>query len=129
MKETEPYSINKEELIRTKTLLHRIPEMHVVERDIVHATENRPTIFGGVITVIGVAASVMIGVMLWPSETQESDLNTDSLLEDLYDLGYVEMSDFYSYIEPDSLGFVTIKSDSTIWSNYSGYLNNYLNEI
>ena len=129
MKETEPYSINKEEHIRTKTLLHRIPEMHVVERDIVHATENRPTIFGGFITVIGVAASVMIGVMLWPSKMPESNLNTDSLLEDLYDLGYVEMRDFYSYIEPDSLGFVTIKSDSTIWSNYSGYLNNYLNEI
>ena len=129
MKETEPYSINKEELIRTKTLLHRIPEMHVVERDIVHATENRPTIFGGFITVIGVAASVMIGVMLWPSKMPESDLNTDSLLEDLYDLGYVEMRDFYSYFEPDSLGFVKIKSDSTIWSNYSGYLNNYLNEI
>ena len=129
MKETEPYSINKEELIRTKTLLHRIPEMHVVERDIVHATKNRPTIYEGVITVIGVAASVMIGVMLWPSKMPESDLNTDSLLEDLYDLGYVEMRDFYSYIEPDSLGFVTIKSDSTIWSNYSGYLNNYLNEI
>ena len=129
MKETEPYSINKEELIRTKTLLHRIPEMHVVERDIVHATENRPKIYEGVITAIGVAASVMIGVMLWPSKTPESDLNTDSLLEDLYDLGYVEMSDFYSYIEPDSLGFVTIKSDSTILSNYNEYLNNYLNEI
>lgn len=129
MKETEPYNINKEELIRTKTLLHRIPEMHVVERDIVHATENRPTIFGGFITVIGIAASVMIGVMLWPSKTLESDLNTDSLFEDLYDLGYVEMRDFYSYIEPDSLGFVTIKSDSTILSNYNEYLNNYLNEI
>ena len=109
--------------------MHLRNPMHVVEREIVHATENRPTIFGGFITVIGVAASVMIGVMLWPSKTPESDLNTDSLLEDLYDLGYVEMRDFYSYIEPDSLGFVTIKSDSTILSNYSGYLNNYLNEI
>ena len=129
MKETEHYSINKEELSKLKTLLHRIPEKHAVERSIVHATGEKTTVFRRIITVISAAASVMIAVMLWPSKIPESDLNTDSLLEDLYDLGYVEMRDFYSYIEPDSLGFVTINSDSTILSNYNEYLNNYMNEI
>lgn len=129
MKENEPYSISKEKLSELKMQLHRIPQMHSTERSIAYNPGNKPVVLRGVITVLSVAASIMIAVILWPSEPMESEVPAVSLLDDLYELGYLEMRNYYSYIEPDSLGFSNIKSDSTILSNYNEYLNNYFNEI
>ena len=64
------------------------------------------------------AAAVALAVLFWPNtSTNESDL-TEELLTEMYSLGYVQVEDMYSFVEPDSLNFAEVELDTDVYYDY-----------
>ncbi|CAI8163349.1 MAG: Uncharacterised protein [Cryomorphaceae bacterium] len=64
------------------------------------------------------AAAVALAVLFWPNtSTNESDL-TEELLAEMYSLGYVQVEDMYSFVEPDSLNFAEVELDTDVYYDY-----------
>ena len=64
------------------------------------------------------AAAIALAVLFWPNtSTNESDL-TEELLAEMYNLGYVQVEDMYSFMEPDSLDFAEVELDTDVYYDY-----------
>jgi len=117
------YTASDAHLHELKAKLHRIPELHLVDRTSgpVVATKSRYLMF--IRWSMTAAASIALAVQLWPNaSTNDSDL-TEELLAEMYSLGYVQIEDLYSFVEPDSLDFAKVELDTDVYYDY--YYSDY----
>ena len=64
------------------------------------------------------AAAVAIAVLFWPNASTNDSVITEELLAEMYSLGYVEIEDMYSFVEPDSLDFAEVELDTDVYYDY-----------
>ena len=118
MDKKETYTASDAQLTELKAKLHRIPEQHLVDRTSspVVATKSRYLTF--VRWSMTAAAAIALAVLFWPNtSTNESEV-TEELLAEMYSLGYVQVEDMYSFVEPDSLDFADVKLDADVYYDY-----------
>jgi hypothetical protein len=64
------------------------------------------------------AAAIAIAVLFWPNTSINDSVITEELLAEMYSLGYVEIEDMYSFMEPDSLDFAEVELDTDVYYDY-----------
>jgi hypothetical protein len=123
MDKKETYTASDAQLKELKAKLHRIPEQHLVDRTSspVVATKSRYLTF--VRWSMTAAAAIAIAVHFWPNTSTNDSVITEELLAEMYSLGYVEIEDMYSFVEPDSLDFAEVELDTDVYYEY--YHTNY----
>ena len=118
MDKKETYTASDAQLTELKAKLHRIPEQHLVDRTSspVVATKSRYLTF--VRWSMTAAAAIAIAVHFWPNTSTNDSVITEELLAEMYSLGYVEIEDMYSFVEPDSLDFAEVELDTDVYYDY-----------
>jgi hypothetical protein len=118
MDKKETYTASDAQLKELKAKLHRIPEQHLVDRTSspVVATKSRYLTF--VRWSMTAAAAIAIAVHFWPNTSTNDSVITEELLAEMYSLGYVEIEDMYSFVEPDSLDFAEVELDTDVYYDY-----------
>lgn len=118
MDKKETYTASDAQLKELKAKLHRIPEQHLVDRTSspVVATKSRYLTF--VRWSMTAAAAIAIAVLFWPNTSTNDSVITEELLAEMYSLGYVEIEDMYSFVEPDSLDFAEVDLDTDVYYDY-----------
>lgn len=118
MDKKETYTASDAQLKELKAKLHRIPEQHLVDRTSspVVATKSRYLTF--VRWSMTAAAAIAIAVLFWPNTSTNDSVITEELLAEMYSLGYVEVEDIYSFVEPDSLDFAEVELDTDVYYDY-----------
>ncbi|MGB1112475.1 MAG: hypothetical protein ACPG3S_05200 [Schleiferiaceae bacterium] len=118
MDKKETYTASDAQLTELKAKLHRIPEQHLVDRTSSPVVAMKSSYLTLVRWSMTAAATVALAVLFWPNtSTNESDL-TEELLTEMYSLGYVEIEDMYSFVEPDSLDFAEVELDTDVYYDY-----------
>lgn len=118
MDKKETYTASDAQLKELKAKLHRIPEQHLVDRTSspVVATKSRYLTF--VRWSMTAAAAIALAVLFWPNASSNDSEVTEELLVDMYSLGYLEVEDMYSFVEPDSLDFAEVELDTDVYYDY-----------
>jgi len=112
------YTASDAQLNELKAKLHRIPEQHLVDRTSSPVVATKPNYMRIVRWSMTAAAAVALAVLFWPNtSTNENDL-TEELLTEMYNLGYVQVEDMYSFVEPDSLDFAEVELDTDVYYDY-----------
>lgn len=112
------YKASDAQLNELKAKLHRIPEQHLVDRTSSPVVATKPNYMRIVRWSLTAAAAIALAVLFWPNtSTNESDL-TEELLAEMYSLGYVQVEDMYSFVEPDSLNFAEVELDTDVYYDY-----------
>ena len=112
------YTASNAQLNELKAKLHRIPEQHLVDRTSSPVVATKPSYLTFVRWSMTAAAAIALAVLFWPNtSTNESDL-TEELLAEMYSLGYVQVEDMYSFVEPDSLNFAEVELDTDVYYDY-----------
>lgn len=112
------YKASDAQLNELKAKLHRIPEQHLVDRTSSLVVATKPNYMRIVHWSMTAAAAIALAVLFWPNtSTNESDL-TEELLAEMYNLGYVQVEDMYSFVEPDSLDFAEVELDTDVYYDY-----------
>lgn len=120
------YTASDAQLNELKAKLHRIPEQQLVDRtsNPVVATKTRYLTF--VRWSMTAAAAVALTVLFWPNTSTNASEVTEELLVEMYSLGYVQVEDMYSFVEPDSLDFAEVELDADVYYDYYHSYNEYL---
>ena len=118
MDKKETYTASDAQLTELKAKLHCIPEQHLVDRTSspIVATKSRYLTF--VRWSMTAAAAIAIAVLFWPNTSTNDSVITEELLAEMYSLGYVEIEDMYSFMEPDSLDFAEVELDTDVYYDY-----------
>ena len=112
------YKASDAQLNELKAKLHRIPEQHLVDRTSSPVVATKSSYLTFVRWSMTAAAAIALAVLFWPNtSTNESDL-TEELLAEMYSLGYVQVEDMYSFVEPDSLDFAEVELDTDVYYDY-----------
>ena len=112
------YKASDAQLNELKAKLHRIPQQHLMDRTSSPVVATKPNYMRIVRWSLTAAAAVALAVLFWPNtSTNESDL-TEELLTEMYSLGYVQVEDMYSFVEPDSLNFAEVELDTDVYYDY-----------
>ena len=112
------YKASDAQLNELKAKLHRIPQQHLMDRTSSPVVATKPNYMSIVRWSLTAAAAVALAVLFWPNtSTNESDL-TEELLTEMYSLGYVQVEDMYSFVEPDSLNFAEVELDTDVYYDY-----------
>ena len=118
MDKKETYTASDAQLKELKAKLHRIPEQHLVDRTSSPVVATKPNYMRIVRWSLTAAAAIALAVLFWPNtSTNVSDL-TEELLAEMYSLGYVQVEDMYSFVEPDSLNFAEVDLDTDVYYDY-----------
>ena len=118
MDRKETYTASDAQLNELKAKLHRIPEQHLVDRTSSPVVATKPNYMRIVRWSMTAAAAIALAVLFWPNtSTNENDL-TEELLTEMYSLGYVQVEDMYSFVEPDSLDFAEVELDTDVYYDY-----------
>ena len=118
MDKKETYTASDAQLKELKAKLHRIPEQHLVDRTSSPVVAMKSSYLRFVRWSMTAAAAIALAVLFWPNtSTNESDL-TEELLAEMYSLGYVQVEDMYSFVEPDSLNFAEVELDTDVYYDY-----------
>jgi len=64
------------------------------------------------------AAAIALAVLFWPNASTNDSEVTDEILAEMYSLGYVQVEDMYSFVEPDSLDFAEVEFDTDVYYDY-----------
>ena len=112
------YKASDAQLNELKAKLHRIPQQHLMDRTSSPVVATKPNYMRIVRWSLTAAAAIALAVLFWPNtSTNESDL-TEELLTEMYSLGYVQVEDMYSFVEPDSLNFAEVELDTDVYYDY-----------
>lgn len=112
------YKASDAQLNELKAKLHRIPGQHLVDRTSSPVVATKPNYMRIVRWSLTAAAAIALAVLFWPNtSTNVSDL-TEELLAEMYSLGYVQVEDMYSFVEPDSLNFAEVELDTDVYYDY-----------
>ncbi len=118
MDKQRTYTASDAQLNELKAKLQRIPEQHLVDRTTSPVVATKSRYMHIVRWSMTAAAAVALAVLFWPNtSTNESDL-TEELLAEMYSLGYVQVEDMYSFVEPDSLNFAEVELDTDVYYDY-----------
>ena len=118
MDKKETYTASDAQLTELKAKLHCIPEQHLVDRTSSPVVATKSRYLTLVRWSMTAAAAIALAVLFWPNaSTNESEV-TDEILAEMYSLGYVEIEDMYSFVEPDSLDFAEVELDTDVYYDY-----------
>ena len=123
MDKKETYTASDAQLTELKAKLHCIPEQHLVDRTSSPVVATKSRYLTLVRWSMTAAAAIAIAVLFWPNTSINDSVITEELLAEMYSLGYVEIEDMYSFMEPDSLDFAEVELDTDVYYDY--YLTDY----
>ena len=123
MDKKETYTASDAQLTELKAKLHCIPELHLVDRTSSPVVATKSRYLTLVRWSMTAAAAIAIAVLFWPNTSINDSVITEELLAEMYSLGYVEIEDMYSFVEPDSLDFAEVELDTDVYYDY--YLTDY----
>ena len=118
MDKKETYTASDAQLKELKGKLHRIPEQHLVDRTSSPVVATKSRYLTLVRWSMTAAAAIAIAVLFWPNTSTNDSVITEELLAEMYSLGYVEIEDMYSFVEPDSLDFAEVELDTDVYYDY-----------
>ena len=112
------YTASDALLKELKAKLNHIPEQHLVDRTTSPfvATKSRYTHI--VRWSMTAAAVIALAVFFWPNTSGNTSEVTEDLMAEMYSLGYVQIEDMYSFVEPDSLDFADVELDADVYYDY-----------
>ena len=126
MDKQRTYKASDAQLNELKAKLHRIPEQHLVDRTASPVGATKSRYMRIVRWSMTAAAAIALAVLFWPNtSTNESEV-TEELLAEMYSLGYVQVEDMYSFVEPDSLDFAEVEFDADVYYDYYNSYYEYL---
>ncbi len=117
------YTASDAQLNELKAKLHRIPEQHLVDRTSSPVVATKPSHMRIIRWSMTAAAAIALAVLFWPNASTNASEVTEELLAEMYSLGYVQVEDMYSFVEPDSLDFAEVELDADVYYDY--YHSNY----
>lgn len=112
------YTSSDAQLKELKTKLHRIPEQHLMDRTSSPVVAMKPRYMHIVRWSTTVAAAIALAVFFWPDTSGNDSEVTEDLLAEMYSLGYLQVEDMYSFVEPDSLDFAEVELDADVYYDY-----------
>ena len=118
MDKKETYTASDAQLKELKAKLHRIPEQHLVDRTSSPVVATKPSYLRIVRWSMTAAAAIALAVLFWPNTSNHDSEVTEELLAEMYSLGYVQIEDMYSFVEPDSLDFAEVELDTDVYYDY-----------
>ena len=118
MDRKETYTASDAQLNELKAKLHRIPEQHLVDRTSSPVVAMKSSYLTLVRWSMTAAAAVTLAVLFWPNASTNDREVTEELLAEMYSLGYVQIEDMYSFVEPDSLDFAEVELDTDVYYDY-----------
>ena len=118
MDKKETYTASDAQLKELKAKLHRIPEQHLVDRTSSPVVAMKSRYLTFVRWSMTAAAAIALAVLFWPNTSTNDSEITEELLAEMYSLGYVEIEDMYSFVEPDSLDFAEVELDTDVYYDY-----------
>ena len=118
MDKKETYTASDAQLTELKAKLHCIPEQHLVDRTSSPVVATKSRYLTLVRWSMTAAAAIALAVLFWPNASTNDSEVTDEILAEMYSLGYVQVEDMYSFVEPDSLDFAEVELDSDVYYDY-----------
>ncbi len=118
MDKKQTYSASDAQLKELKAKLHRIPEQYLVDRTSSPIVATKPSYLRIVRWSMTAAAAIALAVLFWPNTSTHDNEVTEDLLAEMYSLGYVQIEDMYSFVEPDSLDFAEVELDTDVYYDY-----------
>ena len=118
MDKKETYTASDAQLTELKAKLHCIPEQHLVDRTSSPVVAMKSSYLTFVRWSMTAAAAIALAVLFWPNTSTNDSEVTEELLAEMYSLGYVEIEDMYSFVEPDSLDFAEVELDTDVYYDY-----------
>lgn len=118
MDKKETYTASDAQLTELKAKLHRIPEQHLVDRTSSPVVAMKSRYLTFVRWSMTAAAAIALAVLFWPNASTNDSEVTDEILAEMYSLGYVQVEDMYSFVEPDSLDFAEVELDTDVYYDY-----------
>ena len=118
MDKKETHTASDAQLKELKAKLHRIPEQHLVDRTSSPVVAMKSSYLTFVRWSMTAAAAIALAVLFWPNASTNESAVTEELLAEMYSLGYVEIEDMYSFVEPDSLNFAEVELDTDVYYDY-----------
>ena len=126
MDKRRTYKASDAQLNELKAKLHRIPEQHLLDRTASPVVATKPNYMRIVRWSMSAAAAVALAVLFWPNASTNDSEVTEELLAEMYSLGYVQVEDMYSFVEPDSLDFAEVEFDADVYYDYYNSYYEYL---
>lgn len=112
------YTISDAQLNELKAKLHRIPEQHLVDRTAIPVVATKSRYMHIVRWSMTAAAAIALAVFFWPNTSGNTSEVTEDLMAEMYSLGYVQIEDMYSFVEPDSIDFADVDLDADVYYDY-----------
>ena len=117
------YTASDALLKELRAKLQRIPEQHLVDRTTSPVVATKSRYMHIVRWSMTAAAAIALAVFFWPNTSGNTSEVTEDLMAEMYSLGYVQIEDIYSFVEPDSLDFADVELDADVYYDY--YNSNY----
>ena len=118
MDKKETYTASDALLKELNAKLHRIPEQHLVARPTSPVVATKSRYMHIVRWSMTAAAAIALAVFFWPNTLGNTSEVTEDLMAEMYSLGYVQIEDMYSFVEPDSLDFADVELDADVYYDY-----------
>ena len=112
------YTASDALLKELKAKLQRIPEQHLVDRTTSPVVATKSRYMHIVRWSMTAAAAIALAVFFWPNTSGTTSEVTEDLMAEMYSLGYVQIEDMYSFVEPDSLDFADVEIDADVYYDY-----------
>ena len=123
MEKQKSHTISPERLNDLKARLHRIPKQYIVQRNAVEPESKKAQLMLLLRLSIAAAASIVILLFLWPKEQSDALVIVEDVSSEMYDLGYINVEDLYSYVDTDSLEVIDLEIDTDIYLDYYNNLD------
>ncbi|CAI8165405.1 MAG: Uncharacterised protein [Flavobacteriales bacterium UBA4585] len=118
MDKQRTYTASDAQLNELKAKLQRIPEQHLVDRTTSPVVATKSRYMHIVRWSMTAAAAIALAVFFWPNTSGNTSEVTEDLMAEMYSLGYVQIEDMYSFVEPDSLDFADVEIDADVYYDY-----------
>ena len=118
MDKQRTYKASDAQLNELKAKLHCIPEQHLLDRTTSPVVATKSRYMRIVRWSMTAAAAFAIAVFFWPNTSENDSEVTEDLMAEMYSLGYVQIEDMYSFVEPDSLDFADVEIDADVYYDY-----------
>ena len=112
------YTASDALLKELRAKLQRIPEQHLVDRTTSPVVATKSRYMHIVRWSMTAAAAIALAVFFWPNTSGTTSEVTEDLMAEMYSLGYVQIEDMYSFVEPDSLDFADVELDADVYYDY-----------
>jgi hypothetical protein len=126
MDKQRKYTASDAQLKELKAKLHRIPEQHLVDRTSSPVVAMKSSYLTFVRWSMTAAAAIAIALFFWPNTSGNDFELSEDIIAEMYSLGYLQVEDMYSFVEPDSLDFAEVEFDADVYYDYYYLKNEYL---